>query len=162
MTNEEKRALLRDLRRKLAEMNDIVWLSSDSACQNGCSGECPACRAELRYLETEINRRAAQGKAILLCRGNAEEDVPAPTVHTAEVVTPVRDTSGSLLDMPLDEVGLNLRTRVCLEGGEITTLRQLLTMSPSELKRIRNMTQEGLDEIEYQLGLLGLGLEKDL
>lgn len=161
MTNQEKRNLLRDLRQKLAKLNDIVWLSSDNACQVDCAGDCPLCRAELRYLETELNRRAAQGKAVVLCCAGAEE-TGVPAVPQAEVVTPPRDTSGSFLDMSLEEVGLSLRTRVSLEGGEITTLRQLLTMSPSELMRIRNITQESLDEVEYQLGLLGLGLEKDL
>ena len=48
-----------------------------------------------------------------------------------------------------------------LEGHGITDLPTLLQQSPTELKRVRNMTQEGLDEIEYQLGLLGLHLEQE-
>ena len=158
MTNQEKRALLRQARRQLAELNDIVWLSSDSDCHDACAGDCPLCRAELRYLESELNRRAAEGKAIVLL-GSGEDEPAAPQ---AEVVTPVQKPADSFWEMSLEEVGLSLRTRVTLEGGEITTLRQLLQLSPSELKQIRNMTQEGLEEIQYQLGLLGLDMEKDL
>ena len=68
---------------------------------------------------------------------------------------------GAITDMTLEEVGLSLRTRVSLEGHGITDLPTLLQQSPTELKRVRNMTQEGLDEIEYQLGLLGLHLEQE-
>lgn len=163
MTNQEKRNLLRQVRRQLAELNDIVWLSSDSDCHEDCAGNCPLCRAELRYLETELNRRASEGLAIvLLSEAEEEPAAAAPAVPQAEVVTPVRQSAGSFWEMSLEEVGLSLRTRVTLEGGEVTTLRQLLQLSPSELKQIRNMTQEGLEEIQYQLGLLGLNMEKDL
>lgn len=164
MTNQEKRNLLRRMRRQLAELNDIVWLSSGSDCQDGCAGDCPLCRAELRYLESELNRRAAESKAIVLLGEDEEEPAAAaaPAVPQAEVVAPVREPADSFWEMSTEEVGLSLRTRVTLEGAEVTTLRQLLQLSPSELKQIRNMTQEGLEEIEYQLGLLGLNMEKDL
>ena len=99
----------------------------------------------------------------------AEEDVPAPKADPVPVITapPAQTVTssaprGTILDMSLEELGLSLRTRVSLEGHGITDLRMLLSQSPSQLKCVRNMTQEGLDEIEYQLGLLGLSLEKDL
>ena len=143
ITNLEKRALLRGLYRSLAEINDIPWPSDHLPCRTDCDGTCPACQAELLYLETELNRRAADGTQILL----AGITVAQPTRRG---------------DMSLEELGLSLRTRVSLDGHGITGVRQLLDMSPSELKKVRNMTQEGLDEIEYQLGLLGLELENDL
>ena len=100
-----------------------------------------------------------------------EEEAPAPapkappvsvvTAPPAQTVTPSAPR-GTILDLSLEELGLSLRTRVSLEGHGITDLRTLLDQSPSELKYVRNMTQEGLDEIEYQLGLLGLNLQQDL
>ena len=87
--------------------------------------------------------------------------VPVMTAPPAQTVTPAIPR-GTILDLSLEELGLSLRTRVSLEGHGITDLRTLLDQSPSDLKCVRNMTQEGLDEIEYQLGLLGLSLEKDL
>ena len=158
MTNQEKRELLRDLRRNLAELNDITALSSTRPCAEDCAGTCSSCEAELRWLETELNRRAAQGKPIRLCGCTT-------AVPVAEVVTPIASQPSSSpsgrFDMSLEELGLSLRTRVSLDGHGITGVRQLLSMSPSDLKKVRNMTQEGLDEIEFQLGLLGLSLEND-
>lgn len=86
--------------------------------------------------------------------------VPTVTAPPAQKVAPAVPR-GAITDMTLEEVGLSLRTRVSLEGHGITDLPTLLQQSPTELKRVRNMTQEGLDEIEYQLGLLGLHLEQE-
>lgn len=154
MTHQEKRQLLRDLRLTLARLNDIPFLSSPGPCPDNCDGGCPACEAELRWLETELNRRAAAGKAIRLWG--------AAPVPVAEVVMPTEDpVEEKRRDMPLEDLGLSLRTRVTLDGHGITGVRQLRQMSLSDLKKVRNMTQEGLDEIEYQLGLLGLTLAQE-
>ena len=155
MTHQEKRELLRDLRRILAQLNDIPFLSSEEPCAEDCDGSCPICEAELRWLEAELNRRAAEGKTIRLC-----ESAPVPV---AEVVTPPSPApvEEKRRDMSLEDLGLSLRTRVSLDGHGITGVRQLRQMSVSDLKKVRNMTQEGLDEIEYQLGLMGLTLEQE-
>ena len=154
MTHQEKRELLRDLRLTLARLNDISFLSSPEPCPDDCDGGCPSCEAELRWLETELNRRAAEGKAIRLWGTD-----PVPV---AEVVTPAEvPAEEKRRDMPLEDLGLSLRTRVTLDGHGITGVRQLRQMSLSDLKKVRNMTQEGLDEIEYQLGLLGLTLAQE-
>ena len=154
MTHQEKRELLRKLRRDFAQFNDIPVLSSEEPCAADCDGSCPVCEAELRWLETELNRRAAEGKPIRLCI--------ADPVPVAEVVTPVEPAAEEQRrDMSLEDLGLSLRTRVSLDGHGITGVRQLRRMSVSDLKKVRNMTQEGLDEITYQLGLLGFTLEDE-
>lgn len=154
MTNQEKRELLRDLRRALAQLNDIPVLSSEEPCAPDCDGSCPVCEAELRWLEAELNRRAAEGKPIRLCITD-----PVPV---AEVVTPVEPAAEEKRrDMSLEDLGLSLRTRVSLDGHGITGVRQLRQMSVADLRKVRNMTQEGLDEITYQLGLLGFTLENE-
>ena len=158
MTHLETREFLRSLRRSLAQANDIPWIFAVPLCQEDCKGDCPACQTELRYLESELNQRAAQGKSIILpSPAAAAEEIPF--VPVAEVVTPSEPAPRG--DMALEELGLSLRTRVSLDGHGITGVRQLRQMSVSDLKKVRNMTQEGLDEIAYQLGLLGFTLEDE-
>lgn len=157
MTHQEKRALLRGVYRSLAQNNDLAWPTSDLPCAADCDGSCPACQAQLRDLEHALNRRAADGKPIRLC---STVEQPAPAIPVAEVVTPAEPAPRG--DMSLEDLGLSLRTRVSLDGHGITGVRQLLALTPSDLRKVRNMTQEGLDEIEYQLGLLGLSLEQEL
>ena len=104
--------------------------------------------------EEEVLAETRKAPVVLL------EEEPAPV---AEVVEPAREEpfSGSLLDMPLEDLDLSLRTRVSLEGHGVTTLRQLLQMTVSDCRKVRNMTQEGLDEIEYQLGLMRFSLKDE-
>ena len=163
MTAMEQRTVMKELRRRIALANEVVPLTADRPCEEGCRGACPVCKAEARWLDDELNRLAAEGKTITLAAVTLEdllEEEPAPV---AEIVEPAREEpfSGSLLDMPLEDLDLSLRTRVSLEGHGVTTLRQLLQMTPSDCRKVRNMTQEGLDEIEYQLGLMRFSLKDE-
>ena len=58
--------ILKDIRIQIAESNDIEFVTSECKYQGDCSGTCPKCEAELRYLEAELNRRRQLGKVITL------------------------------------------------------------------------------------------------
>ena len=58
--------ILKDIRKQIAESNDIEFVTSECKYQGDCSGTCPKCEAELRYLEAELNRRRQLGKVITL------------------------------------------------------------------------------------------------
>lgn len=64
MTGKNKCKILKDIRRKIAEDNDISFVTSECRFQGECSGTCPKCEAELRYLEQELRARQKAGKAI--------------------------------------------------------------------------------------------------
>ena len=64
MTGKNKCKILKDIRRKIAEDNDISFVTSECRYQGECSGTCPKCEAELRYLEQELKARQKAGKAI--------------------------------------------------------------------------------------------------
>ena len=58
MNGKEKCRALKEIRRQIAEKNDIPYAVSQCTHQGNCKGTCPKCEAELRYLE---NRGAAFG-----------------------------------------------------------------------------------------------------
>ena len=58
--------ILRDIRCRIAEENDIELITSECQYKGECSGTCPKCEAELRYLEQALERRRLAGKAISL------------------------------------------------------------------------------------------------
>lgn len=66
MTGKEKCELLRQVRKEIAESNGIVYLSSPCSYDGDCKGTCPKCDAEIRYLDSEIQRLASCGKSISL------------------------------------------------------------------------------------------------
>lgn len=64
MNGKGKCKILKDIRRTIAEENDIAYVTSDCKYQGECSGTCPKCEAEVRYLEEELAKRQKAGKAI--------------------------------------------------------------------------------------------------
>lgn len=47
--------ILKDIRRQIAEANDIEFITSECQYQGDCLGTCPKCEAEVRYLEHSWN-----------------------------------------------------------------------------------------------------------
>lgn len=63
MKGKEKCKALKEIRRQIAEKNDIPYVVSQCKHQGDCQGTCPRCEAELRYLERELAIRQGLGKA---------------------------------------------------------------------------------------------------
>ena len=64
MNGKSKCRILKDIRRQIAQDNNIAFVTSDCKYQGECSGTCPKCEAEVRYLEQELAKRQKAGKAI--------------------------------------------------------------------------------------------------
>ena len=57
---------LREIRCRIARANDIDYTPAVCTHEGNCSGTCPACESELRYIERQLLRRTATGKKIVL------------------------------------------------------------------------------------------------
>lgn len=64
MNGKSKCKILKDIRRQIAKENDIDLVISECKYQGDCTGTCPKCEAEVRYLEQELRKRQQAGKAI--------------------------------------------------------------------------------------------------
>lgn len=84
MNGKSKCKILKDIRKKIAEDNDIAYVTSECKYQGECSGTCPKCEAEVRYLEEELNKRKSLGKAVAVA-GIAAAMVVASTGCTSTV-----------------------------------------------------------------------------
>lgn len=58
--------ILKEIRRQIAEANDIEFVTSECRFREDCPGTCPKCEAEVRYLEQQLKRRQAAGKVVTL------------------------------------------------------------------------------------------------
>jgi TonB family protein len=56
--------ILKDVRRKIAQENDIALKERECTHEGDCRGTCPYCESEVRYLERELSKRRALGKAV--------------------------------------------------------------------------------------------------
>lgn len=66
MKGKEKCKALKEIRRQIAEANDIEYAVSECKHQGDCLGTCPKCESELRYLERELAVRQNLGKAVAI------------------------------------------------------------------------------------------------
>ena len=72
MSGKKKCRILKEIRQKIADENDIPFVTHECRYQGKCSGTCPRCESELAYLEKQLAARAAAGKKIAvaaLCAG---------------------------------------------------------------------------------------------
>ncbi len=58
--------ILKEIRRQIAEANDISYVVSECKFKGECSGSCPKCEAEIEYLEQQLNERRLSGKIVRL------------------------------------------------------------------------------------------------
>lgn len=64
MNGKSKCRILKDIRKKIAQENDIEYVTSECKFQGNCSGTCPKCESEVRYLEEQLAKRKRAGKAV--------------------------------------------------------------------------------------------------
>ncbi len=74
MFGKQKCRILKEIRQRIADENDIPYVTSECGHRGNCSGTCPRCESELRYLERQLALRTALGKRVsvaALCAGLA-------------------------------------------------------------------------------------------
>ena len=72
MLGKKKCKILKEIRQKIADENDIPYVTRECRYQGDCRGTCPRCESELKYLEAQLAARAAAGRRIAvaaLCAG---------------------------------------------------------------------------------------------
>ena len=60
-TGKEVCLILKGIRQKIADANDISYQPKECHHKGDCTGTCPACEAEIRYLERELKARKGNG-----------------------------------------------------------------------------------------------------
>ncbi|MCR5575970.1 MAG: hypothetical protein K6F56_03055 [Oscillospiraceae bacterium] len=101
MLGRQKCKILKEIRQRIADENDIPYVTSECSHQGACSGTCPRCESELRYLERQLERRAALGRKVsvaALCAGLALVGAGcAPISHGEPTPDPGQELSGAML-----------------------------------------------------------------
>ena len=57
---------LKDIRLQVARANDIPYEPTECKHKGDCSGTCPKCEEEVRYIEHQLNVRRMMGKAVTI------------------------------------------------------------------------------------------------
>lgn len=74
MLGKQKCRILKEIRQRIADENDIPYVTRECSFQGECRGTCPRCESELQYLERQLALRASLKKSVTvaaLCAGMA-------------------------------------------------------------------------------------------
>ena len=82
--------ILKEIRRQIAEANDIEFITSECTFRGDCLGTCPKCEAEVRYLEQQLRARTIAGKAVALAdiSSTALALLASSPIHAQELQSP--------------------------------------------------------------------------
>ena len=178
MKGKDRCKILKDIRKRIAEENDIEFITSECKHKGDCLGTCPKCEAELRYLEKELESRRRLGKtvtvaglalSVTLATSSCISDLfsqttagdMAPPQSSAELFTESGD--GELMGVPMESPpDLMGETEPVLMGDippSIETTAGELVEIPGEIAPIESETADASDtsdtEAETPAELMG-------
>ena len=90
--------ILKEIRKQIAEENDIELVVSECTYQGDCLGTCPKCEAEVRYLERELEKRQRLGKAAVFA------GMTLGTAITAASCGPLISPPNGMMENPRDSI----------------------------------------------------------
>ena len=126
MLGKEKCRILKEIRRKIADENDIPFVTEECTHKGNCRGTCPRCESELRYLEKQLERRTALGKTVTLaalCTGIVLTASGCSPLDVLGNGTDVITTTGLV---PYTDPGKTADPHIEVETGEVEWAGELM------------------------------------
>ncbi|MBR6033231.1 MAG: DNA-directed RNA polymerase subunit alpha [Clostridia bacterium] len=79
------------------------------------------------------------------------------TAKNTQIMVEKEDSKkGKVLEMPIEELELSVRSYNCLKRAGISTVQDLANKSGSDMMKVRNLGKKSLDEVTNKLHALGL------
>ena len=83
-------------------------------------------------------------------------DLSEATKNTQVMVEKEESKKGRVLEMPIEDLELSVRSYNCLKRAGITTVEDLANKSEADMMKVRNLGKKSLDEVINKLHSLGL------
>lgn len=95
MTGKQKCKILRQIRRDIAEANQLDYTERDCTHTGDCTGTCPYCEAQLRKLEEKLEERRSLGQRIAVM--GLSMGLLATNLTACDPFSPLRATQGDMM-----------------------------------------------------------------
>lgn len=113
---------LKEIRLNIAQANDIEYTPAECNHKGDCSGTCPQCEKELRYIERQLLRRQTLGKAAVVAGlalgATSIAPVMAQTYHVVPKVEQSKEELKPVDCAPNDTAAIIVRGTVIDETNE--------------------------------------------
>jgi DNA-directed RNA polymerase subunit alpha len=106
----------------------------------------------------KIYRKHLNPFVLLEASRDEAPQVEGPTVSPFNERNREQTKLSAALNQPIAELELSVRARNCLDGANITTLAQLVSMSENDVMNLKNLGKTSLTEIKGKLAERGLTL----
>ncbi len=116
-------------------------------------------------LEVETNGSIDPGDAVARAGRIIDEHMmlfaeqASGTLSEEGIFADVADEGDSVLDTPIEELDLSVRSYNCLKRQGVNTIGQLAECSETDLLNIRNFGAKSIEEVKDKLQHMGLGLK---
>ena len=107
---------LRQIRQNIANANSIEYTPAECTYQGECSGTCPRCESEMRYIERQLRLRGALGKAVVVAGLTLSATSLTPMQAQTQQVHTVAQKQ---IDVPLVDAAPNDTTAIIVRGTVI-------------------------------------------
>ena len=84
-------------------------------------------------------------------------DLSETARNTQVMVEKEESKKEKVLEMPIEELELSVRSYNCLKRAGIATVEDLANKSQEDMMKVRNLGKKSLDEVTNKLIALGLG-----
>ena len=152
---------LKEIRLQVARTNDIPYEPTECKHKGDCSGTCPKCEQEVRYIEQQLNKRRTLGKAVAVAgvaMGVSMAMQPIEAMAQKTISTPKDSTIISALQtvkvkslLNEGEKGIVVRGRVVDSAGE-PIINATIIRKGTEKGELSNL--DGMFAIEVPEGCL--------
>ena len=88
-------------------------------------------------------------------------DLSETAKNTQVMVEKEESKKEKVLEMPIEELELSVRSYNCLKRAGIATVEDLANKSEADMMKVRNLGKKSLDEVTNKLHSLGLDFVKE-
>lgn len=135
MTGKDKCKILKEIRQKIADENDIPYITEECSFKGNCKGTCPKCESELRYLEKELEKRKNLGKKVAVA-GLAASMVVSLSGCVFDLLDGPEIAGDIAIEEPQKEVEEELTGEVAEEECEVEVLEGDVAYVPDETEEL--------------------------
>ena len=108
--------ILKEIRKQIAEENDIELVIEECTYKGDCLGTCPRCEAEVRYLERELEKRQRLGKVAVVAGMSLSTMLAATSCDTNKSLSKKEPLAGDVVAVAPDVPEVAKDTIPQLEG----------------------------------------------
>ncbi len=88
-------------------------------------------------------------------------DLSENAANTSIVKDRVESAENKALQLTIEELDFSVRSFNCLKRANINTVQDLISKTPEDMMKVRNMGKKSLDEVQNKLAMMGLSLASE-